>query len=265
MLPTVSKLPHSWPSCKAAMTGPVCLCCPHCPSCHRAAQAAKQPWLTQPAQAAHIVKAATELRTCWPSRLVLLLLLLPWPSTKTTKHVSRGVSNQHAIVQVLLTTIRRPTRILNPLPPPPSILAQTGAFLLLVHTSVPLPPLCTDRWSPYPPHYCPLPPVAAVQPSPRHHERLLLLLHHLHQLPAQLAGFVRGEMVARTAAWFSASAHARRGAEGDTVARLGAPAHLPGLHRLPHVPEAHLGGEECQGVPQLHSRQVIQIRDIRGG
>ena len=118
MLPTVSKLPHSWPSCKAAMTGPVCLCCPHCPSCHRAAQAAKQPWLTQPAQAAHIVKAATELRTCWPSRLVLLLLLLPWPSTKTTKHVSRGVSNQHAIVQVLLTTIRRPTRILNPLPPP---------------------------------------------------------------------------------------------------------------------------------------------------
>ena len=74
-------------------------------------------------------------------------------------------------------------------------------------------------------------------------------------------------MVARSAAWISASAHARRwwGAEGDTVARLGAAAHLPGLHRLPHVPEAHLGGEECQGVPQLHSRQVIQIRDIRDG
>ena len=153
MLPTVSKLPHSWPSCKAAMTGPVCLCCPHCPSCHRAAQAAKQPWLTQPAQAAHIVKAATELRTCWPSRLVLLLLLLPWPSTKTTKHVSRGVSNQHAIVQVLLTTIRRPTRILNPLPPPhqswhrlvpsSSLSTQVFPYLLSVRTGGHRIPLTT--------------------------------------------------------------------------------------------------------------------------
>ena len=153
MLPTVSKLPHSWPSCKAAMTGPVCLCCPHCPSCHRAAQAAKQPWLTQPAQAAHIVKAATELRTCWPSRLVLLLLLLPWPSTKTTKHVSRGVSNQHAIV---LTTIRWPTRILNPPPPPPppyqswhrlvpssSLSTQVFPYLLSVRTGGHRIPLTT--------------------------------------------------------------------------------------------------------------------------